>query len=99
MGRDDSDLDPACAAAVLEPSTNPRRNTRPFAEPHTESDATPQSRDRCCRKRMRRRVIPMTRIPNLIPPPPRVLTDSRRTTEPTRHSLAADYRPIASLGF
>ena len=36
-------------------------------------------------------------ISSPIPPPPRVLTDSRRTTEPTRHSLAADNRPIASL--
>ena len=70
MGRDDSDLDRARAAFVFSWSrystgfipgrlktcpTKLRRDTRPFAEPHAESDATPQSRDRCCRKQSPRR--------------------------------------------
>lgn len=64
MGRDDSVPDHARAAFVFSWSTisscsrsgtmqscptRLRRSARPFAEPHAKSDATPQSRDRCCR--------------------------------------------------
>ena len=108
MGRDDSDLDHACAAFVFSWSrfstcshpgrlktcpTESRRDTRPFAEPHAKSDATPQSRDRCCRERIRRRVIPMTRIPKLIP---RRSKSSRTHTEQP-NQLARGRQPTDRL--
>ncbi len=99
MGREDSDPDHACTAFVFSWSrfstcsspgrlktcpTELRRSTRSIAEPHAESDTSPQSLDRCCRQPARRRSrcrhsSSRTRIEQ----PNQPVTRSRSTTDRT----------------
>ncbi len=104
MGRDGLDPDHARAAFVFSWSTIFIVLTSGHVENLPHETATLHTADRRASRRIRcvpskqRSLLPPASSPP-IPLPKLVLVDSQPTTKPTRHSLAADNRPAASLGF